>query len=240
MSLSMPNQNELLVYESLSKTLSQSSFFKKYAPADITLMFLVAHDLKLPPSIILAKGVNIIQGNVELSARTMNMLIRRAGHQIKIVRCTDVECVIWGKRSDTHEEMEVRYTLDDARKAGLIRANGGWDKNPSDMCFARAISRLARRLFPDCIGTFYIEGEISERKEKEPLPAPDLSDIEIEYIEPEEIKLEIPPEEDPAKVEEYLSLLTQELGYSLEYFKNRAKSNPEGFWESFYKWKDVA
>lgn len=46
----------------------------------------------------------------------------------------------------------------------MIKPGGVWAKYPEDMIYARALSRLARRLFADVIGTAYVEGEIREEK----------------------------------------------------------------------------
>ncbi len=73
--------------------------------------------------------------------------------------------------NDTQECYTASFSLDDARRAGLVRSGGGWEKYASDMLFARCISRLARRLFADVISTAYVEGEI-DRSEAEPHSAP--------------------------------------------------------------------
>ena len=49
----------------------------------------------------------------------------------------------------------------EALKAGLTK-NPVWNNFPRDMLYARALSRLARQLFPDLIGNCYVKGEISE------------------------------------------------------------------------------
>jgi hypothetical protein len=97
--------------------------------------------------------------------------MRRAGIKIEIVESTDEKCVIRGTRLDG-DHATVSYTLDDAKKAGLVKPSGGWVKNPKDMCFARAISRLARQIAPDVIGGCYVEGEIralEQEKQQEPV-----------------------------------------------------------------------
>ena len=90
----------------------------------------------------------------------MNAMIRRAGHSITIKESTETSCTLTGRRADNGDSATTSYTLAEAQKAGLVKPNGGWTKNPKDMCFARAMSRLARQLFSDVIGIGYIEGEI--------------------------------------------------------------------------------
>lgn len=233
MNNNLPTVQEIQSLEAIAKTAAKTTYFGNLTPEQVMMMFYVANDLNLPRSVVLAKGLNVINGSVEISARVMNMLIRRNGHAIRLIACNDAGCKLWGKRKDTGEEMEVTYTIEDAKKARLIRPGGGWEKNPSDMCFARAISRLARRLFPDCVGNCYIEGEVSERASKEAVEAPDLSDLEIEVKEEPEIA--IPPDVDREKVNAYLKELEDTFQGAVN-FKERAAKNPEEFWKKFHEW----
>jgi len=107
-------------------------------------------------------GFSNIGGKITMSAELMNSLIRRAGHKLKIEQCDNVACIIIGERADTKETATVSFTLEEARKAGLVKSGGAWEKYTSDMLFARCLSRLRRRLFPDVATRAYVEGEIEE------------------------------------------------------------------------------
>lgn len=128
--------------------------------AGIMSILLLARELNVPSMQALSGGIWNIQGKVEMSARMMNMKIRQAGHKLKVA-CDSRHCKITGIRSDTGEEMTVEFTMDDATKAGLT-GKAVWKQNPDDMLFARCLSKLARRLFPDVIGNCYVEGEIRD------------------------------------------------------------------------------
>ena len=95
---------------------------------------------------------------VMLSAGLMNSLVRRQGHVIEVLEDTEDVCKLKGVRGDNGNEMISSFSMDEARRAGLIK--NCWKTYPSDMLFARALSRLCRRLFNDAIGGCYIEGEI--------------------------------------------------------------------------------
>jgi hypothetical protein len=66
-------------------------------------------------------------------------------------------------------------------------------KYPEDMLYNRALSRLARRLFADVIGTSYIEGEIREAIECEK-QLPQAECVEITPEKPQEC-VDLPPTE---------------------------------------------
>jgi len=92
----------------------------------------------------------------------MHSLLRGNGVRIKIIQSDSTRCEIYGKRSDTGDEYTSLYTIEDAKKANLVKSGGSWEKNPSDMLFARCISRLRRRLAPDIATKAYVEGELED------------------------------------------------------------------------------
>lgn len=156
----MPSTQELMVYQTWAKNAVDSQMYRGIGKESAVMMImLAAREYGIGPAQALNGGLQIIEGKVELSARIMCALIRKAGHELKI---EDGEgfCKVWGRRRDTKEEHEVKYTMEMAQRAGLIKEKGAWRKTPEDMLYNRAISRLARRLFSDVIGIGYVEGEI--------------------------------------------------------------------------------
>jgi hypothetical protein len=73
-----------------------------------------------------------------------------------------------GKRRGFDQVVEVTFTIEDAQRAGLTGRGGenasknNWDRYPEDMCNARAITRVARRLFPDLIRGFHSVEELRD------------------------------------------------------------------------------
>lgn len=158
---SAPSQHEMMVYQTMAKSAAESKLYKGIGDeSGIMMIMLAARELGIPSMQALNGGLNIIQGKVEISARMMNALIRKAGHQLTLKECTENLCTIEGKRCDTGETQTATFSVAEAQKAGLVKAGGGWQKFPKDMCYARALSRLARQLFSDVIGIGYVEGEI--------------------------------------------------------------------------------
>ncbi len=131
----------------------------------IFMIMLAARELGISPMLALNGGIWNIQGKIEVSARLMNGMIRRGGHDLEITG-DDTYCKIIGKRADTGKTHEEVFTIEMAAKAGLSGSNV-WKKYPADMLYNRCMSRLARRLFPDVIGTAYVEGEVRESREVE-------------------------------------------------------------------------
>lgn len=99
-------------------------------------------------------------GKVSMAAEMMNSLIRQAGHSImQNGDCDSQQCNLKGKRCDNGDVWEVSFTIEDAKRAGLM-SKAPWIAHPKSMLFSRALSLLARQLFPDVIRNCYVEGEL--------------------------------------------------------------------------------
>lgn len=172
----MPSQQEFQMLQIIAKNAQDSGLYGGMGQqSKIFMVLLAARELGVSPCLALNGGIWNIQGKIEISARLMNGLIRRARHSIKIVVSNDTHCTLLGTRSDG-DSFECSFNMEDAIKAGLAGGNV-WKKYPADMLYNRCMSRLARRLFPDVIGTAYVEGEIKEAKEVERLEQAECDDI---------------------------------------------------------------
>lgn len=173
----LPAQAEFNMFQVIARNAQNSGLYGNAGgESKIFMILLAARELGIPPMLALNGGIWNIQGKIEISARLMNSMIRRAGHMMEI-KSTDKECVIKAKRSDTGEEHTETFTIEMAQRAGLATRDT-WKKYPEDMLYNRCMSRLARRLFPDVIGTAYVEGEIRESIESEKkLPVADYQDV---------------------------------------------------------------
>lgn len=113
--------------------------------------------------------IQVINGKAGLSAEAMVALCRKAGHSISGT-VTATEAHVIGKRADTGDEMEVTWTIDMAKRAGLT--SDTWRKYQESMLWARAVSQLCRQLFPDVImGLSYTPEELNDFTPG-PTPAP--------------------------------------------------------------------
>ena len=104
----------------------------------------------------------IVDGRASISAELATRLIREAGHRIEIVEHSDRICTLRGVRTDTGDEMTVSFSIEDAARAGLVSIEDGtprarsrkgrplpWETYTDDLLWARAITRLHKRLFAD-------------------------------------------------------------------------------------------
>lgn len=118
-------------------------------------------------------AIHFIEGKPTLSAEAMNMLARRAGHSIA-AKVTETSATVKGVRADTGDSMEVTYTLEDAKRAGIL-GKDNWKKHPQAMLMARATAQLCRWLFPDVLaGASYTPEELEDASGVSPPAVPEL------------------------------------------------------------------
>jgi len=151
-------QETRVLVDSLLKT----KHYQRLGPEGIFAIIQKAKATNINPLDALNGGMYYVQGKVEMSAFMMNQLIRQAGHSIsKDPKSDDTQCILHGKRADTGDTWTEIFSINDAKRAGIYREGTGWTKYPRNMLFARALSNLARMLFPDVIKGCYVEGEIT-------------------------------------------------------------------------------
>lgn len=157
-------QNTKTVADALIKT----RHYQQLGVEGIFAVIQKAKSLNIHPMEALNGGLYYVQGRVEMSSQMMNQLIRSHRHSIrKDPKSNKNLCILHGKRADNGDVWSVSFGIEDAQRAGLYRQNSPWTKFPEAMCFARALSMLARQLFPDVIQGCYVEGEIRDALDKE-------------------------------------------------------------------------
>ncbi len=240
----VPTEAELKSLQVVATIASSNPHWRKLGgngkPEEVTAtllsVMLLARELGFSPMQAISGGINNIQGRFEISARLMNQAIRNRGHKVQVVSLTDEACKIWGKRKDTSEEMEVIYHIEEARRSGLVKDGGAWKKTPQDMLFARAISRLARRMYPDCIGGCYVEGELQETIEGKVIEAIEVpKKEELESVD--EPTLDLPCDISAERVDIFLQETAEQTKRPIFELKKRASTNIDGFLTTFKQWQ---
>lgn len=240
--IGIPSEHEMMVFQTMSKSAVESKMYKGIGDqAGVMMIMLSARELGIPAMQALNGGLNIINGKVEISARMMNALIRKAGHRITIKEFTETKCVIQGTRGDTGESQLASFSFVEAQKAGLIKPGGGWTKWPKDMCFARALSRLARQLFSDVIGIGYVEGEIRATEAEVIIPEEIIEEAQLKDEDLSELSrnfLTLFSPEDAALAEEYILKVQKSFGWSeTQTFQELLKDSSKTL-ASFKTWKE--
>lgn len=179
-----------------------SNFFndvKSQAQAIVKVM--AGAELGVPPFASMT-NIDIIQGKPALSANMMASLVDRdPRYDFEVIECDSKKCVLKWHR-DGREVGQSSFTIEEAQQAQLA-GKDNWRKYPSDMLFARAISRGTRRFAPgvfagvkvytpdelgDDVDPGYVEGEvITEQLDDTPngMPTDDTPFTRVTAPEPQ-------------------------------------------------------
>lgn len=223
----LPSQVEFQMFQTIARNAQLSGLYRGVGgEAQIFMILLAARELGISPMLALNGGIWNIQGKIEISARLMNGLIRRAGHSLTVVKSDNEICILKGKRSDG-DTFECSFSFEDAERAGLT-GRDVWKKYTSDMLYNRCMSRLARRLFSDVIGTAYVEGEISDAKEIEKLQKADFEEIKQNQAVEEEAKQPVISQEKAEELRLLFELTEGELKKNIDAW---LRKEFDGCWE---------
>lgn len=127
------------------------------------------------------RGINIINGNAEMSANLMAAKVKsHPKYDYRVKEWETDHCIIdfyeipypGAPRKDWDLLGPSSFNEEDAKRAGLT--GGNWAKFARNMMFARAMSNGVRIYTPDVFygAPVYVEGEISGEFEEKPKAAP--------------------------------------------------------------------
>lgn len=180
----MPNVQEMEMLMKYCEIMAQAPAYSAMGGMPgVFAVVMSARELGIPPMAALNGGMYLIpptvgkdgqqkgQPTIMMAARTMNSMIRKAGHKIEEVENFPDRVTLRGTRKDTGETISVTMTMEMAKRAGLShdmygkpKTWGAWFKTPDDMLWKTCISKLARRLFADVIGNAYEPSEFEEKE----------------------------------------------------------------------------
>jgi hypothetical protein len=135
-----PNIQEL---QALSKFYVDSKYFSDITTSQVIVKILAGRELGID-TFSSVRGIHVIKGNTILSASMISQLVANSPrYGYKVLYSDDVKCEIQFFENNQKSGI-ASFTLEEAKRAELT-SNPCWRKYPSDMLFARAMSRGAKR-----------------------------------------------------------------------------------------------
>lgn len=164
----------------LSESGSDSEKAKGAAAA---LRLYYAAELGLPP--LAAAELSVIKGRLFVSAQLLRALAARAGYQLERDESTDTSCTATLSKDGTVVG-SATYTLEEAKKAGLIRSGSAWTTHPARMLWARASKNVIVDFAPAVALGLALDDEALEYlgevvAEQDDVPWPE-GEPEAEYV----------------------------------------------------------
>ena len=165
---------------------------EKAKGASAALRLYYARELGLPP--LAAAEISVIKGRMFLSAQLLRALAMQRGYLVERVESTDETCTATLMRSSTGEIVgTATFTIEDARKAGLIRDKSAWQSHPGRMLWARASKNVIVDFAPEIALGISLDDEAYEITGAELVAEHDSADDGIEWPD-EEPRSEAPAE----------------------------------------------
>ncbi len=143
--------SEFSVMQSMAKSMVDSGFFsdtKQVAQAMVKIQ--AGRELGLPPFASMS-GIHIVQSKPVLGANLIATLVKNSGRYDYRIKTLDNRACVLEWYENGKPVGEAGFTMDEANAAGLTN-KPTWKSYASDMLFARAISRGARRFAPGIFG----------------------------------------------------------------------------------------
>lgn len=143
------------------------------------------------------QGIHIIKSKPSLSANLLAVKVKQsARYNFRPVEADDTHAKIeWFEDGVSVGFSE--YTIEQAKKAGLVRSDSGWARTPEDMLFARALTRGIRRYCPDVTAgaPAYTPEELGAEVDAQGEPVyvestvePDATAVAADPLDPERIE----------------------------------------------------
>ena len=158
------------------------------SPEAVLFVILTGRDMGLSPVQSL-RAIHVIQGKVEVAADMQLSLFHKRGGRSHFTLLTDTKAELELHASWLTKPHTVVFTMEDAKRAGLV--DGNWKKHPKPMLRSRAITTGLKDIGFDACACVYAPGEISDAPAEavnlvtgETAPtAPDGSAVEATAVE---------------------------------------------------------
>lgn len=113
------------------------------------------------------QNMHVVKGKVAMSADIIRAMCQRhpACDGFELLGVTEEKATFQVKKKGWEKSVTVDFSMEDARRAGLIRDGSAWKTFPKAMLVARCTTQAARWYFPDVMAGIMEE---TEAKELEP------------------------------------------------------------------------
>lgn len=152
----LPTQSELSIISTLAKTVvmarGHSVPMSIDSPAKAAAVMLAGWELGVKPLSAL-RHIAVVNGRTEPDGQLMAAIVmaKEPDARFDIVELSAERCVMRLRRPSRGVDMEYTATIEDAKRAGLVKNGNPWALYPQDMLRLSATKRLCRIGAPDLI-----------------------------------------------------------------------------------------
>lgn len=168
-------ENKLAAVEKLGDWFHQSGMLGCISPGQGRVVALACMCERLTP-FEFARKYHIISGHLTMRADAQLAAFRGLGGKVHWTIPGDD-----GQKAVATFELggvrqEVTYTIDDAKRANLIKSKSAWESDPGSMLRARCVTKAIRMIAPEILAGYMTPEEvetIEERTQQAPLNTPE-------------------------------------------------------------------
>jgi hypothetical protein len=149
----------------MAGTIYKSGMFGHKNAEGVFVAMLKGRELGVPATVALSM-IHVINGKPTASGELMLSLVERdygrGSMYIDLAECSDTEAVVRYRDPMSGEYKPYYYTIEMAGQAGLLAGNNraNWERYPGNMLRWRAVSNVAKAVFPASIGGLYTPEEM--------------------------------------------------------------------------------
>ena len=168
--------NEITVYEKmndpihsiqiLGEAIAKSGMFGCEKVEQGTILALQCIAEKKAP-LEMAKNYHLIGGKLSMRSDAMLAEYRKRGGKVKWTSFDDKKAA--GTWTYDGNEIDLSYTIEEAKNLGLIKEKSVWTKDPAAMLRARLISKAIRMLAPEVVVGVYTPEETESFTVQKPI-----------------------------------------------------------------------
>jgi len=157
------------------------------------------------PPLEMAKNYHLVKGKLTKRADAMLADFRRAGGKVywSDLKNAEIQSAVF---EFENQNTKASFSMEDARRAGLVRKGSAWDKTPAAMLRARCVSETLRAIAPEIVQGVYVPEEID---------VADATPIEIPKTTINEV-IEISEDKNPKSQRLYLESLIRDSDMELK------------------------
>ena len=229
--------------QQMAKIGVESNFFGIKKPTEAMALMLIAQAEGKHPATVFSQ-YHVIQGRPALKADAMLARFQQAGGSVQWTERTDKSCAATFAHPQGGK-CDIRWTLDDAKRAGLLNGKSNWNQYPRQMLSARVVSEGVRAVFPGVLGGFYTPEEVGQFEPVAEAPVsyarpepqtpvltdqPEVVEAEFEEVKPEPVRV---AKAEPIRKKQPVAAPKQGADYETVTFLKKSKKqgeSPKGKW----------
>ena len=194
--------SSLAELRSMGEVFFQSGMFPNIrSAAQAVVKIMAGRELGLPPVYSMTK-VHIVESKIYIAAEIMAVCIKKSGdYDYKIVKLDDNECLIQFSHKGEPLIPVSSFTMADAKRAGVVRANSGWEKYPRAMLFSKAMSQGTHLHCPHLIAGAFTPEDFGWTEQGNTLISTETGEV-VSNIKPSTDESQVQPAVPTARVTE--------------------------------------